>query len=237
MPSPERLQKVLAAAGLGSRRKCEEMIEAGRVMIDGKTAELGARVDIDKDKVEVDGITVDLKTDKKYFLLNKPPGFITTVKDSRGRPTVMDLVKEEERLFPVGRLDKDTRGILVITNDGYLAHKMMHPSHGMDKTYLVQAQGPLGIQGIQKLRRGISLEEGKTQPARVRVLRQSGDRSLLEITIHEGKKRQIRRMLAAIDLKVIDLMRTKLGPLTLHGVEEGTYRLLTPAEVKRLISD
>ena len=236
MSQPERLQKVLAAAGLGSRRKCEEMIEAGRVKINGQTAGLGDRVDVEEDKVEVDGIQVDLNIEKEYFLLNKPAGFITTVKDSRGRPTVMDLIKEEGRLFPVGRLDKDTRGILVITNDGYLAQKMMHPSHGMEKTYLVQAKGSLSNQGLQKLRKGIRLEEGKTQPARVRVLRQSEERALLEITIHEGKKRQIRRMLAAIDLAVLDLIRTKVGPLTLHGVEEGTYRPLTSAEIKRLLT-
>ncbi|OFW60126.1 MAG: hypothetical protein A2W01_11645 [Candidatus Solincola sediminis] len=236
MSQPERLQKVLAAAGLGSRRKCEEMIEAGRVEINGQMSGLGDRVDVEEDKVEVDGIQVDLNIEKEYFLLNKPAGFITTVKDSRGRPTVMDLIKEEGRLFPVGRLDKDTRGILVITNDGYLAQKMMHPSHGMEKTYLVQAKGSLSNQGLQKLRKGIRLEEGKTQPARVRVLRQSEERALLEITIHEGKKRQIRRMLAAIDLAVLDLIRTKVGPLTLHGVEEGTYRPLTSAEIKRLLT-
>ena len=236
MSQPERLQKVLAAAGLGSRRKCEEMIEAGRVEINGQMSGLGDRVDVEEDKVEVDGIQVDLNIEKEYFLLNKPAGFITTVKDSRGRPTVMDLIKEEGRLFPVGRLDKDTRGILVITNDGYLAQKMMHPSHGMEKTYLVQAKGSLSNQGLQKLRKGIRLEEGKTQPARVSVLRQSEERALLEITIHEGKKRQIRRMLAAIDLAVLDLIRTKVGPLTLHGVEEGTYRPLTSAEMKRLLT-
>jgi 23S rRNA pseudouridine2605 synthase len=236
MPEPERLQKALAAAGLGSRRKCEEMIETGRVTVNGEIATIGDRVDIDTDKVAVNGISIDLKTEKKYYLLNKPAGFITTVRDTRGRPTVMHLIKEKERLFPVGRLDKNTRGLLLITNDGYLAQKMTHPSHGIEKTYLVQVQGNLTSQWLQKLRKGVVLEEGKTMPARVRVLRQAADRALLEMTIHEGKKRQIRRMLAALGLEVLDLMRTKVGPLTLHGVEEGSYRSLTPQEIRKLLS-
>jgi 23S rRNA pseudouridine2605 synthase len=236
MPEPERLQKALAAAGLGSRRKCEEMIETGRVTVNGEIATIGDRVDIDTDKVAVNGISIDLKTEKKYYLLNKPAGFITTVRDTRGRPTVMHLIKEKERLFPVGRLDKNTRGLLLITNDGYLAQKMTHPSHGIEKTYLVQVQGNLTSQWLQKLRKGVVLEEGKTMPARVRVLRQAADRALLEITIHEGKKRQIRRMLAALGLEVLDLMRTKVGPLTLHGLEEGSYRSLTPEEIRKLLS-
>jgi pseudouridine synthase len=237
MAEPERLQKALASAGLGSRRKCEEMIERGRVTINRKRAGLGDRIDPERDKVEVDGIPIDLQTEKKYFLLNKPAGFVTTVKDPRGRPTVMDLIQEEGRLFPVGRLDKDTRGLLLVTNDGYLAQKLTHPGHGIEKTYLVQASGQLTKQGLQRLRKGIRLEEGKTQPARVRVIRQSGERCLLEITIHEGKKRQVRRMLAAIGLKVLDLMRTRIGPLTLHGVEEGTYRPLSPQEIRKLLSE
>jgi 23S rRNA pseudouridine2605 synthase len=236
MPPAERLQKALAAAGLGSRRKCEEMIEAGRISLNGEVAVLGDRIDAETDKVEVDGIPIDFAIEKKYFLLNKPAGFITTVKDTHGRLTVMHLMKEKERLFPVGRLDKDTRGLLLITNDGYLAQKMMHPSQGVEKTYLVQAEGSLTQEGLQKLRKGIRLDEGKTQPARVRVLRHVDNRALLEMTIHEGKKRQVRRMMAAIGLEVLDLIRTRVGPLTLHGVEEGAYRPLTPQEIKKLLA-
>lgn len=233
----ERLQKALAAAGLGSRRRCEDMIEAARVKVNGRTATLGDRIDLEKDRVEVDDMSIELNIEKKYFLLNKPAGFITTVKDTRGRPTVMDLIKEGERLFPVGRLDKDTKGLLIITNDGYLAQKMMHPRHGVEKTYVVEGKGYLANQGLQKLRKGMRLEDGMTQPARVRVMRRSGDHVLLEVTIHEGKKRQVRRMLAAVGLKVLELIRTKVGPLSLKGVEEGSYRPLTPAEVRKLIGE
>ncbi len=232
---PVRLQKVLAEAGLGSRRRCEQLILDGRVTVNGKRAELGDRVIPDHDRIEVDGITITLGMERKYFLLNKPAGYLTTVKDPHRRPTVMDLIKEKERLFPVGRLDKDTRGLLLLTNDGYLAHKLMHPSSGVEKTYLVQAEGYLSPQGLSRLRRGIRLEEGTTAPAKVRVLARRGSRLLLEFTIHEGKKRQIRRMCAAVGLKVVDLVRTRFGPLDLKGLKEGEYRPLTPQEVKRLM--
>lgn len=230
-----RLQKVLAEAGLGSRRRCEKLIEDGRVMVNGKPARLGDRVDPKRDRITVDGIPVKPGTEKKYFLLNKPPGYITSVKDTRGRPTVMDLIREEGRLFPVGRLDKDTRGLLLITNDGYLAHKLLHPSRGVEKTYLVQAEGYLTPQGLTRLRKGIRLEEGITAPAKVRMLARKGNRCLLEFTLHEGKKRQIRRMCAAVGLKVVDLVRTRFGPLDLRGVKEGSYRPLTPQEVRKLM--
>jgi pseudouridine synthase len=235
MAPEERLQKVMAAAGLGSRRKCESIIEAGRVKVNGRPARLGDRVDTGRDRVEVDGIPLDLDVDRKYFLLNKPAGYITTVRDYRKRPTVMDLIHEKERLFPVGRLDKDTRGLLLITNDGYLAQKLTHPSHGVEKTYTVEAEGYLTQQGLSRLRKGIRLEEGVTEPARVKVLARKGDRCILEITVHEGKKRQIRRMCAAVGLKVKDLIRNRLGPLDLKGLEEGGYRPLTSQETRKLL--
>ena len=235
MSSSERLQKVLAAAGLGSRRKCEAMISSGRVEVNGERAELGDRVEVGSDEVRVDGIPIDLEVEKRYYLLNKPPGYITTVKDTRKRSTVMDLIHEEARLFPVGRLDKDTRGLLLLTNDGYLAQRLTHPSHGVEKTYTVQAEGYLSDQGLARLRKGIRLEEGMTAAAKVKVLARKGDRCVLEITIHEGKKRQIRRMCAAVGLRVTDLVRTRLGPLDLKGVAEGSYRQLTRAEVKQLL--
>lgn len=235
MPPSERLQKVLAATGLGSRRRCEEMIGAGRVKVNGRTAELGDRVDVCADRVSVDGIPLDLDVERRYFLLNKPAGYITTVKDTRRRPTVMDLLHEEGRLFPVGRLDMDTRGLLLITNDGFLAHRIMHPSHGVEKTYLAWVEGRASQQALARLRRGVALEEGITAPAKVRVLGREGERTLLEMSIREGRKRQVRRMCAEVGLKVLDLVRTRLGPLDLRGVEEGDYRPLTASEVKRLL--
>ena len=234
MPEDERLQKALAAAGLGSRRRCEEIIEAGRVEVNGRAAVLGDRIDIQRDRVNVDGVPIEFVVEKRYFLLNKPPGYITTVKDTRRRPTVMDLLCEEERLFPVGRLDRDTRGLLLITNDGYLAHKLLHPSRGVEKTYVVRASGQLSARGLSRLRKGISLEEGNTAPARVRVLKQDAKGCLLEMTIHEGRKRQVRRMCAAVGLEVDDLVRTRFGPLDLKGVEEGSYRPLRGEELEAL---
>lgn len=230
----ERLQKTLAAAGLGSRRKCEDIIEAGRVAVNGRRASLGDRVDPARDRVSVDGIPVDLEVEKVYFLLNKPPGYITTVRDTRGRATVMDLLREKGRLFPVGRLDRDTRGLLLITNDGYLAHRLLHPSKGVEKSYVVEAKGRLPERGLARLRRGMELEDGKTAPAKVKVLRREESGCLLEITIHEGRKRQVRRMCAAVGLEVVDLIRTRFGPLDLGGLKEGAYRPLREDEVRAL---
>jgi 23S rRNA pseudouridine2605 synthase len=234
MPEGERLQKALAAAGLGSRRRCEEIIESGRVEVNGRPAALGDRVDMQRDRVCVDGVPIELSVEKRYFLLNKPPGYITTVKDTRRRPTVMDLLHVEERLFPVGRLDRDTRGLLLITNDGYLAHRLLHPSRGVEKTYVVRASGQLSARGLSRLRKGIHLEEGTTAPAKVKVLAQDADGCLLEVTIHEGRKRQVRRMCAAVGLEVADLIRTRFGPLDLKGVDEGSYRPLSGEELRAL---
>jgi pseudouridine synthase len=234
--SPEqRLQKALAAAGLGSRRKCEALIQAGRVKVNDRVALLGDKVNTESDQVTVDGVPLELHVEKKYFLLNKPAGYITSARDGRGRPVVMDLIGEEGRLFPVGRLDKNTRGLLLITNDGYFAHKVMHPAHGLEKTYLVEAEGNLGRRALATLRKGVRLDEGVTAPAKARVISKEGKRVLLEITISEGKKRQIRRMCDAVGLKVTDLVRTRLGNLDLKGVEEGRYRPLTPGEVAGIL--
>ncbi len=237
MAPEERLQKLLAAAGLGSRRRCEDMIAAGRVRVNGRTASLGDRADPERDEISVDGVPVDPGVEKKYLLLNKPAGYVTTARDTRGRPTVMDLVRGEGRVFPVGRLDMDTRGLLLLTNDGYLAYRVMHPSFGVEKTYLVTAEGRLGRRGLARLREGVELEEGVTAPARVRVLENEGGRCVLEMTIHEGRKRQVRRMCAAVGLKVIDLVRIRLGHLDLRGVEEGGYRILSYREVEPFLDD
>ncbi len=230
-----RVQKILAGAGLGSRRQCEELIVEGRVKVNDRVAKLGDKADPERDIIYLDGVPLDLRTEKKYFLLNKPPGYITTVSDPQGRPTVMDLIREEGRFFPVGRLDKDTRGLLLITNDGHLAQRVMHPRFGMSKTYTVLAEGYLTPGKLKRLREGVELEDGITIPAKVRVLGRYGDRVLLEITLKEGRKRQVRRMCAAVGLKVLDLVRTRLGPLDLSGVPEGSYRELTPEEVRALL--
>ncbi len=237
MTPEERLQKVLAAAGLGSRRRCEEIIAAGRVSVNGRQAVLGDRVDPERDEISVDGVPIDPRVEKKYLLLNKPAGYVTTVRDTRGRPTVMDLVRGEGRVFPVGRLDMDTRGLLLLTNDGYFAHRVMHPSHAVEKTYLVTAEGRLGRRGLSRLRGGVELEEGVTAPARVRVLENEGERCVLEIAIHEGRKRQVRRMCASVGLKVVDLVRIRLGHLDLKGLEEGSYRVLSRQEVEPFLGD
>lgn len=231
-----RVQKILAWAGLGSRRQCEELIVAGRIQVNGRVARLGDKADPERDVIYLDGVPLDLRTERRYFLLNKPPGYITTVDDPQGRPTVMDLIREEGRFFPVGRLDKDTRGLLIITNDGNLAQRIMHPRFGVSKTYTVLAEGYLTPGKLKKLREGVELEDGPTRPAKVKVLGRYGNRVLLEITLKEGRKRQVRRMCSAVGLKVLDLIRTRLGPLDLSGVPEGSYRELTPEEVRALLT-
>ncbi len=233
----ERLQKVLAAAGLGSRRKCEELITAGRVSVNGTVVDrLGTKADPWTDLIELDGIPVDLHPDKAYLLLNKPAGYITTMSDPQGRPTVMDLVPAERRVFPVGRLDLDTRGLLLFTDDGFLANRVTHPRYLLDKTYVAEVAGNVSAAKLHALRRGIQLEDGPTAPAQVRVLGTREGRTLLELRIHEGRKRQIRRMLGAVSLPVVDLVRTSLGPLRLQGLAEGDWRPLRPAELKALLT-
>jgi len=232
-----RLQKVLASAGLGSRRKCEELILAGRVTVNGRKIErMGVRVDPAVDLVEVDGIPIDLHADKVYIILNKPAGYVTTVSDPQARPTVMDLVPGERWIFPVGRLDLDTRGLLLFTDDGFLANRVAHPRFELEKTYVAEVRGAAGPGELAHLRSGIELEDGRTAPARVRLLGHRGHNSLLELRIHEGKKRQVRRMLATVGLETVDLIRTSLGPLTLQGLEEGESRPLRRAEVAALMA-
>ncbi len=231
----ERLQKILARAGFGSRRKCEQLITSGRVAVNGVvTDRLGSRADPERDTVTVDGIPVDARPDKRYLLLNKPRGYITSVGDPQGRPTVMDLLPPYPGIFPVGRLDFDTRGLLLVTNDGFLANRVMHPRYALEKTYAVQARGELAPGKLASLRTGIELEDGVTSPADVRVLGESGDRVRLEMRIHEGRNRQVRRMLDAVGLEVVDLVRTAVGPLRLSGLEEGAYRELHDGEQRDL---
>lgn len=225
-----RLQKVLAQAGLGSRRTCEDLIERRRVRVNGEVAVLGRRVDPEVDVVEVDGAQIGVRAGLVHYLLNKPAGVITTAADPHGRPTVVDLVPSEPRVFPVGRLDADTEGLLLLTNDGDLAHRLTHPSYGVDKEYLVEVDGDPHRGVVRRLREGVELDDGITAPAKVAVL---GDR-LLRITIHEGRNRQVRRMCEAVGTPVVRLVRTRIGPLTDRTLGPGQWRALTQDEVRAL---
>lgn len=233
LPGGERLQKVLARIGWGSRRVCEDLIAAGRVTVNGEVAVLGRRVDPDRDLVEVDGGPVGVKPGLVHYLINKPFGVVTTAKDPQGRPTVMDVVPAEPRVFPVGRLDRDTGGLLILTNDGELANRLMHPRHGVDKEYLVEVeQGTVAPGGLRQLREGILLEDGLTAPAKV----SQPDPGVLRITIHEGRNRQVRRMCEAIGHPVRRLVRTRIGPISDRNLAPGAWRELTLEERNQLIA-
>ena len=226
----DRLQKVLAAAGLGSRRACEELIAEGRVTVDGEVAVLGRQVDPETARIAVDGVPLSVRPGVVYYLLNKPAGVVTTVADPQGRPTVVDLVPPEPRVFPVGRLDVDTEGLLLLTNDGDLAHRLTHPSFGVEKEYLAEVEGTPTRGELRRLREGVELDDGPTAPARVALVPPRA----LRIAIHEGRKRQVRRMCAAVGHPVVRLVRTRIGPLADRRLGPGEWRLLTPAEVRGL---
>lgn len=221
---------MLAAAGLGSRRKCEEMIADGRVKVDGQVAVLGRRVDPATAVVEVDGVPIGVAPGLVYYLLNKPPGVLTTRHDPEGRPTVIDLVPPEPRVFPVGRLDADSEGLLILTNDGQLAHRLMHPSMGVEKEYLAEVDGAPGPGALRRLREGVALDDGITAPARA----SSPGPGLVRITIHEGRKRQVRRMLSAVGYPVRRLVRLRIGPLSDRTLRPGQWRELSTEEVRAL---
>lgn len=227
---PERLQKVLARIGLGSRRYCEELIEDGLVTVNGEVAILGARVDIDVDQVEVDGVPVGVKPGLVYYLLNKPTGVVSTASDTRGRPTVVSLVPDEPRVFPVGRLDADTEGLLLITNDGDLAHRLSHPSFMVDKEYLAEVEGQPSRGVMRTLREGVELDDGLTAPAQASLLQPN----LVRLIIHEGRNRQVRRMCAAVGHPVKRLVRVRIGPLRDTKLRPGAFRHLSVEEVRAL---
>ncbi|MDK2984652.1 MAG: rRNA synthase [Clostridia bacterium] len=232
----ERLQKVLARAGIASRRKSEEIILQGRVKVNGKVVrKLGTKVDPDNDKIELDDRPIKGKEKKVYILLYKPSGYVTTMKDPQGRKTVADLVSPiPQRIYPVGRLDYDTEGLLLMTNDGKLVYRLTHPSHEVKKTYLATVKGHPSERALRRLRHGIKLEDGMTAPARVKLLKAYNNSSLLELIIHEGKNRQVRRMCEAVGHPVLKLKRTKVGFLTLDNLSKGEFRYLTNSEIKRL---
>ena len=229
----ERLQKVLARTGWGSRRECEILIEDGRVKVNGEIAVLGRRVKTATDKVEVDGVTIGVAPGLVYYLLNKPVDVITTAKDTHGRQTVIELVPLEPRVFPVGRLDAETEGLLILTNDGELGHRLTHPSFGIEKEYLAHvdcSSNGVSESALKKLRDGIELDDGVTSPAEVGQL-QPG---VLRIVIHEGRNRQIRRMCDAVGHPVERLVRVRVGPLIDRTLAPGKWRHLTTAEVVSL---
>jgi 23S rRNA pseudouridine2605 synthase len=230
----ERLQKVLARAGIGSRRTIEAMIEAGRVVVDGVPARLGQRVDPSKHRVEVDGSLVPLQADLAHYLLNKPVGVVTTASDPEGRETVIDLVEASVRIWPVGRLDVDTEGALLLTNDGELTHRLTHPSFGVPKTYLAEVKGVPAARVLRALARGVELDDGLTAPARVELVERYAGSALVEIEVAEGRHRQVRRMFDAVEHPVRRLVRTAVGPLKLGRLKPGTYRKLSSEEVRAL---
>ena len=225
-----RLQKVLAQAGLGSRRVSEDLIERGRVRVNGERAVLGRRVDPETDVIEVDGAQIGVKAGLVHVLLNKPRGVVTTASDPQGRPTVVELVPSDTRLFPVGRLDVDTEGLLLLTNDGDLTHRLTHPSFGVEKEYLAEVEGVPSRGAIRRLREGVELEDGLTAPAKVSQVSDT----VLRLTIHEGRNRQVRRMCEAVGHPVVRLVRTRIGPLAERSLAPGAWRALTQDEVRAL---
>lgn len=226
----ERLQKSLSAAGYGSRRVCDDLIAEGRVKVNGEVAILGRRVDPEVDEIEVDGAPVASRSGLVHYILNKPAGVVCTADDPQGRPTVVGLVPDEPRVYTVGRLDFDTEGLLILTNDGTLTHRLTHPSFGVEKEYLVEVDGnpPDGVLG--RLRKGIELEDGITAPAKV------GRKApnVFSITIHEGRNRQVRRMCDTVGFPVKRLIRVRIGTLTDSKLKPGDWRALTHQELRKL---
>ncbi|MBU9714292.1 pseudouridine synthase [Evansella tamaricis] len=232
----ERLQKVIAQSGLTSRRKAEELIIDGKVYVNGKkVTELGTKVDPNHDEVVVNGVPLD-KEEPVYFMLYKPTGVISSVSDEHGRKVVTDFLPTENRIYPIGRLDFDTSGLLLLTNDGEFANLLSHPKHKIYKTYIAKVEGMPLRESLKKLEKGIMLEDGKTAPAKVRLKRSDKQKetSIVEIAIHEGRNRQVRRMFEAIGHPVIKLKREEYGFLHLKGMNAGEFRELKPHEVKRL---
>ena len=237
----ERLQKYLATCGVASRRKCEELIKEGKIKVNGRVVtELGTKVS-NKDKVEFNGKVIKENNKKVYILLNKPIGYITTVKDQFDRPTVMDLVKKEKtRLLPVGRLDMYTSGALILTNDGEFINKITHPKNEIEKTYNVTLTGIITQEDANKLKNGVEIEENnekvKTGKAKVKILKTDEEKNIsrIQITIHEGKNREVRKMCEAIDKKVLALHRAKIGNLDVKDLKLGTYRYLTKNDLKKI---
>jgi len=231
-----RLQRVLAAAGLGSRRACEQLIEEGRVEVDGKKVVVqGMRVDPKKAVIKVDGLRIASAPDHVYLVLNKPKGVVSTMSDPEGRPSLQEYVGDREaRLFHVGRLDQDTEGLILLTNDGDLAHRLSHPSFGVEKTYLAEVTGPVARDVGKRLKQGVELEDGLVQVDSFRLVSQVGSRVMVEVKLHEGRKHVVRRMLTEVGHPVTQLVRTDLGPISLGNLKPGKQRKLSQQEIGAL---
>ncbi len=230
-----RLQKMMASSGIASRRKCEELILSGRVVVNGEVVtELGTKVDELKDVVLFDGKEIKVKNKYLYYILHKPERIVSSAKDEKGRETVVDMIETDERLYPVGRLDFMSSGLILLTNDGELTYKLTHPKHDIGKCYEVVVSPVIDAQKINKLRNGILIGKKKTRPCKVRLLKQTKEKQIFNIEIKEGRNRQIRRMIEAVGSNVIKLKRISVGELTLDGLEYGKYRQLTRKEVKYL---
>ena len=235
-PDGVRLQKLMAAAGVGSRRVCENLIEQGRVEVDGQlVTELGVRVDPKSAVVHVDGVRVNLDEDRVYLAFNKPKGVVTTMNDELGRISLADYVgNREERLFHVGRLDADTEGLLLLTNDGDLAHRLQHPAYGVLKTYIATIRGPVGRDVGKRLREGVDLEDGPVSVDSFRIVDHQPGKAMVEVVLHEGRKHVVRRMLEAVGHPVLELVRTEVGPIRLADLKSGRLRRLNKAEIGAL---
>ena len=236
-----RLQKYIAMSGYASRRAAETLIEEGRVSVNGKKiTEQGVKIEIGADNVSIDGKPIKIKNKKYYIMLNKPVGYVSTAKDQFDRPTVVDIIKkdlDDVRIFPVGRLDYDTEGLLLLTNDGDFTYRVTHPKFHMDKTYIVTIKGGITISGINKIRRGVYIDDDfKTSPAEAEILDAVDGHTFIKITIHEGKNRQVRKMFDAVGCKVVGLKRIKIGTVELGNLPLGRWRHLTSHEVSYLMN-
>lgn len=226
---------MLAHAGVASRRAAEQMMLAGRVWVDGRPATtLGMRVDPQTSRIEVDGLRVHVSGEHEYLLLNKPSGVVTTVRDPQGRQTVMDLIRSDRRVYPVGRLDAETQGVLLLTDDGELTHRLSHPRYQIPRTYVAEVRGVVPPAAVRRLVDGVRLDDGPARAKSAKVIRNAGSRTQLELVLTDGRKREVRRMLEAVGFPVINLVRTRFGPLTLRGLKAGKTRALTPEEVGEL---
>ena len=235
----ERIQKIIAESGYCSRRKAEQLIKEGKVKLNNEIVkELGTKANYN-DYIEVNGISINDKQEKVYYLLNKPRGIITSTSDDKGRKTVVDLVKDKRRIYPVGRLDYDTTGLIILTNDGELANLLMHPKNKIDKTYIAKIEGIISKEDIIKLSKGVIIDGVKTAKGKAKIIRidKKNNKSIVEIIIHEGKNHQVKKMFKAIGYDVIKLKREKIAFLTLDGLKSGEYRLLSLHEIKKLYGE
>jgi 23S rRNA pseudouridine2605 synthase len=231
----ERVQRALARAGFGSRRSSELLIAAGRVTVNGRVAMLGDKVDPSRDQVAVDGVTLNLDPNVRYYALHKPAGVVTTMRDPQGRPDIRGFLPTDgPRVFPVGRLDRETEGLLLLTNDGELANRLTHPRYAVEKEYLAEVTGSATDAQLARVRRGVDLDDGPARAARARVVDRSGGRTSLRLVMLEGRKREVRRLLAAVGLPVTRLVRLRVGPIHLGGLPPGAVRPLAPEEVRDL---